>query len=113
MKRSLSSIHSIPSSHKVGMKRVLLAAEESGCAITQIALTDLKAGEVAEAHVHEDMMEGFYVMSGMLDMVLDGEVEHCKEGDFVWVRCGVRHELRAVTDTRIMTIGCRIDEYFN
>ena len=72
----------MPSSHKVGMKRVLLAANESGCAITQFAVTELKAGEVADAHVHEDMMEGFCVMSGELDMVLDGEVEHCKEGDF-------------------------------
>ena len=108
MKRVLSHIEPVPSSHKVGLKRVLLAAEESGCAITQIAVTDLKAGEVAMAHVHEDMMEGFYVMSGELDVVLDGEVEHCKEGDFVWVRCGVRHELRAVTDVRMMTIGCKV-----
>lgn len=106
MKRSLSEIHPIPSSHKVGIKRVLLAAEESGCAITQIAVTDLKAGEVAEAHVHEDMMEGFYVMSGELDIVLDGEVEHCKEGDFVWVECSMSHELRAISDVRMMTIGC-------
>lgn len=59
MKRSLSEITPVPSSHKVGMKRVLLTAEESRCEITQIAVTDLKAGEVAETHVHEDMMEGF------------------------------------------------------
>ena len=108
MKRSLSDITPVPSSHKVGMKRVLLAAEESGCAITQIAITDLRAGEVALAHIHEDMQEGFYVMSGELDMVLDDEVEHCKVEDFVWVRCGVRHELRAVTNVRMMTIGCAI-----
>ena len=37
-------------------------------------------------------------MSGVLDLVLDGEVEHCKEGDFVWVKYGTRHELRAITD---------------
>ena len=108
MKRSTIDITPVPSSHKVGMKRVLLAAEESGCAITQIAVTDLKAGEVAEAHVHEDMMEGFYVMSGVLDVVLDGEVEHCEEGVFVWVKSGTSHELRAVTDVRIMTIGCAL-----
>ena len=108
MKRSLSEIQPVPSSHKVGMKRVLMAAVESGCAITQIAVTDLKAGEVAEVHVHEDMMEGFYVMNGELDMVLDGEVAHCTEGDFVWVRCGTSHELRAIADTRILTIGCAL-----
>ena len=51
------------------MKRVLLAANESDCPITQIAITDLKAGEVAETHSHEDMQEGFYVLSGELDIV--------------------------------------------
>ena len=85
---------------------MLLSAEESGCALTQIAITDLKAGEVASGHVHEDMQEGFYVMSGELDMVLDGAIEHCVAEDFVWVECGTRHELRAHTDVRVMTIGC-------
>ena len=71
MKHSLSSIYPIPSSHKDGLERVLLAAEESGCAITQIAITKLKVVEVAKAHVHDDMMERFYVMSGVLKMVLE------------------------------------------
>lgn len=109
MRRSLSDISPVPSSHKVGMKRVQLAVEESGCAITQIAVTDLKAGEVAVAHVHEDMMEGSYVMSGVLDMVLDRELLRCVKDDFVWVESGTSHELRAVTDTQIMTIGCALN----
>lgn len=109
MKRSLSEIQPVPSSHKIGLKRVLLAAEESGCGITQIAVTDLKAGEVAVAHVHEDMMERLYVMSGVLDMVLDRELLRCVKDDFVWVESGTSHELRAVTDTRIMTIGCALN----
>ena len=106
MKRSLQEIQPVPSSHKVGLKRVLLAAEESGCAITQIAVTELKAGDAAQAHNHLDMQEGFYVMSGSLDITLDGETLHCVKDDFVWVECGVCHELRAVTDVRIITIGC-------
>lgn len=99
----------MPSSHKVGMKRVLLAAEESGCAITQIAITNLKAGEMAQAHVHEDMQEGFFVMSGKLDILLGGELMHCKEGDFVWVKYSISHELRAITDVRVLTIGCKLN----
>ena len=108
MKRSLSEIHPMPSSHKVGLKRVLLSTEESGCAITQIAITDLKAGEVAEAHVHVDMQEGFYVMSGNLDLMLDGETLHCTKDDFVFVKCSVKHELKAISDVRVMTIGCEL-----
>ena len=73
MKRRLNKISPVITSHHVGMKRVLLAASESGCAITQIAITDLKAGEVAKAHAHQDMQEGFYVMSGELDHVCQKE----------------------------------------
>lgn len=108
MKRPFKDIVPVATSHKAGMKRVLLAADESDCSITQIAITVLRAGEIAEAHVHEDMQEGFYVLSGELDIVLDGEVEHCKAEDFVYVKCGISHELRAITDVRVMTIGCVI-----
>lgn len=109
MKKSLNNIVPIATSHKAGMKRVLLAANESGCSITQIAITDLKAGEVAKVHAHEDMQEGFYVLSGELDIVLDGEINHCNAEDFVYVTCGTTHELRALTDVRVMTIGCEIN----
>ena len=108
MKRSLKDIVPIATSHNAGMKRVLLTASESGCPITQIAITDLNAGEVAEVHVHEDMQEGFYVLSGELDIALDGAVNHCKAEDFVYVKCGTSHELRAITDVRVMTVGCEI-----
>lgn len=108
MKRSLNDITPVATSHNAGMKRVLLSAQESRCGITQIAITDLKAGEVAEAHVHKDMQEGFYVLSGELDIVLDGVTEHCQAKDFVYVKCGTSHELRAVTDVWVMTIGCEV-----
>lgn len=108
MKRSLNDIAAVPTSHKAGMKRVLLAAEESGCSLTQIAVTDLRAGEVAEVHVHPDMFEGFYVLSGELDIVIDGAVEHCKAEDFVYVKSGISHELRSMTDVRVMIIGCEV-----
>lgn len=108
MRLSLNDIPAVVTSHKVGMKRVLLAASESDCSITQIAVTDLCAGDIVEAHIHSDMYEGFYVLSGELDMVLDGTVEHCKAEDFVYVKSGISHELRAVTDVKVMTIGCEV-----
>lgn len=106
MKKSLKDISPTTTSHKAGMKRVLLAAEESGCAITQIAITELKAGEAAEGHVHDDMQEGFYVLTGLLEVKLDYEVIRCEEDDFIWVESGCSYELRAITDVRMMTIGC-------
>ena len=64
MKKILNEIKAVSTSHDVGLKRVLLVANESGCSLTQIAVTDLKAGEVAQAHIYPDMQEGFFVLDG-------------------------------------------------
>lgn len=109
MKRTLSDISPTKTSHDVGLKRVLLAANESGCSLTQIAITDLMAGDIAAAHIHPDMQEGFYVLSGELEVTLDGEITICQPEDFVYVNSGTSHEMRAITDVRIMTIGCVIE----
>lgn len=108
MKRSLKDTPPVITSHAVGEKRVLLNKGEAGCDLTQIAVTDLKAGEVALAHIHPDMQEGFYVLSGDLDVTLNEETLHCHKDDFVYVESGTAHELHAITDVRVMTIGCEI-----
>ena len=47
MIRHLSDITPVSTSHAVGQKRVLLSCNESGCSLTQIAVTQLRVGEVA------------------------------------------------------------------
>ena len=113
IKRSLLDITPISTSHNVGQKRVLLSATESGCDIKQIAITDLKAGEIASVHIHPDLQEGFYVLSGDLDVTLDEVLHHCHQDDFVYVESCTSHELHAITDVRVMTIGCQIETKAN
>lgn len=109
MFRHLADIAPITTSHGVGQKRVLLSSNESGCSLTQIAVTELKAGEIAVAHVHPDMQEGFYVLDGDLEVYLDGENITCCKDTFVYVEKCTSHEMHALTDSRIMTIGCVIE----
>ena len=113
MKKSLREIQSVITSHAVGEKRVLLSRRESGCNLTQIAVTDLKAGEVALAHIHPDMQEGFYVLEGDLYVMLNDTIQHCHKDDFVYVESGTAHELHAITNVRVMTIGCEIESKKN
>lgn len=113
MKKSLKDIQSVITSHAVGEKRVLLSRGESGCNLTQIAVTDLRAGEVALAHIHPDMQEGFYVLEGDLDVMLNDAIQHCHKDDFVYVESGTAHELHAITNVRVMTIGCEIESRKN
>lgn len=109
MIRHLNDILPTSTSHGVGMKRVLLSSNESGCSLTQIAVTELKAGDVALAHVHPDMQEGFYVLEGQLEVNLDNVKTVCQKDDFVYVDKCTSHEMHALTDSRIMTIGCVIE----
>ena len=109
MIRHLADITPVTTSHGVGQKRVLLSSNESGCSLTQIAVTELKAGEIAAAHVHPDMQEGFYVLDGELEVYLDGKKTICSRDTFVYVEKCTSHEMRALTNSRIMTIGCVIE----
>lgn len=109
MIRHLADIAPITTSHGVGQKRVLLSSNESGCSLTQIAVTELKADETAVAHVHPDMQEGFYVLDGDLEVDLDGKKTVCGKDTFVYVEKCTSHEMHALTDSRIMTIGCVIE----
>ena len=109
MIRHLADITPVTTSHGVGQKRVLLSSNESGCSLTQIAVTELKAGEIAAAHVHPDMQEGFYVLDGELEVYLDGKKTICSRDTFVYVEKCTSHEMRALTNSRLMTIGCVIE----
>ena len=109
MIRNLNDISPVLTSHGVGQKRVLLSSSEAGCSLTQIAVTTLREGEIAVAHIHPDMQEAFYVMEGEVEVVLDGKHTICNKDTFVYVEKCTSHEMKAITDCRIMTIGCVIE----
>lgn len=108
MLKHLNDIEPVATSHGVGQKRVLLSKAETETGLTQITVTRLKAGEVADEHVHETMEEEFFFMKGMAEVEIDGKVVVCRTWDFLKVSNGVRHRLRAIEDTEMMTIGAVI-----
>lgn len=106
--KHLSSIRQVPTSHSCGLKQVLLSNDETSSNITQIAITRLKQGEMVEEHSHPDMLECFFLINGNLQIKINGAVYQCTENDFIMVDCNERHELKAFTDCRFMTIGCAL-----
>lgn len=109
MIRRLNDIQEEPTSRQIGTKKVLVNADESGCSITQMAVMTLHAGEVDVLHVHPDMQESYFVMDGELEVSLDGETSKCTSGDFIYVNAGTTHEIKAITDCKIMTTRCVIE----
>lgn len=105
MLKHLDQIPSLPTSHGVGLKRVLLSGDETETAVTQIAVTRLAEGEVAAEHLHESMEEFFYFLKGEAVVCVDGRELLCREGDFLRVECGSRHSVLAKSEVEMLTVG--------
>jgi len=109
MKRKLQDIQSAGTSYEMGLKRVLLSANESGCSITQVAVLELQAGEHSAKHIHPDLQDLFFIIEGEIDITIDGEVHHCQKEDFVFVEHLKSYELHAITDVRMLAMGCVVE----
>ena len=109
MHRHLHDITPASTSYEMGLKRVLLSANESGCSITQIAVIELKAGEESAMHIHPDLQDAFYILEGELDVTINGTVHHCKKDDFLFIEQLNTYQLHAITDVRMLAMGCVIE----
>ncbi len=103
----IDDIAEVITSHAVGMKKVLIANSDTETNITQIAITQLKAGEIAKAHIHKDMEEWFIILEGNIIFSIDNDEYQCYKNDFVTIPIGYSHELHAITDCKVITIGCK------
>ena len=109
MHKHLNDIKPACTSYEMGMKRVLLSANESGCSITQIAVIELKSGEESAMHIHPDLQDAFYILDGELDVTINGTIHHCKRDDFLFIEQLNTYQLHAITDVRMLAMGCVIE----
>ena len=109
MRRNLHEITPATTSYEMGLKRVLLSANESGCSITQIAVIDLKAGEESAMHIHPDLQDVFYILDGTLEVTIDGNPNLCHKDDFIFIEHLQTYQLHAITDVQMLAMGCVIE----
>ena len=103
--KNIFDIHSVPTSHNIGLKTVLLSDCESNSNITQIAVTSFRIGEQVESHVHKTMDEHYLFIEGKARLEIDGEIIGCSKGSYVLVPAGCFHRLLAETDLKFISIG--------
>lgn len=107
--RNLDEMLAVPTSHGCGLKKVLLANGESEAPITQIAVTELRMGTFVETHTHPSMEEFFLLLSGKLEVSINGCIRKLNEDCFIQIEAGCGHSLKALADCRLLTIGCAVD----
>lgn len=106
--KNINAINDVKTSHWAGIKKVLCANDEASSNITQIAVSRLKAGEQVEVHVHETMEEHFLIEEGTLEFMIDDKVMTVNSSTYVMIPAGTKHGIKAVTDCKLITIGCAV-----
>lgn len=106
MNRNIKDILPSLTSHGIGKKRILLSKDETTTAITQIAVTQLKADEKIESHNHATMEEYFLFQKGEAILTINNQEIKCTTGDFIQIPARTLHSLQAITDIEILTVGC-------
>lgn len=95
----------VSTSHRVGLKTVLLSSQDTSSSLTQIAITELHKGDFVDTHVHSTMDEHYYFMEGEGLMMIANEKYICKAGTYLLIPAGYRHSLQAYSVMKFMTIG--------
>lgn len=108
--KHLKDVEYVKTSHGCGEKRVLMVKDEKETDVTQVAVTQLKAGESVEEHTHDTMEEMFFVLDGSVAITADGTEEICKKDDFIHIKARTPHSLKALSNVRLMTVGCAVKE---
>ena len=60
--------------------------------------------------MHWKIEEGFYVLKGELIIQADGTNHILRAGDYLHLRMATIHNLKAITDVELLSIGCKIGE---
>lgn len=106
--KNIKDLPSVISSHNSGQKQVLLSKEETDTKISQVAVITLMKGEIGDAHIHWGIEECFYVLCGEMYLIQNEQRVLMKEGDFAKLPMGTKHNLEAISDVKVLSIGCNL-----
>ena len=106
--KNITDINDVMTSHGAGIKKVLCSNDEAASNITQIAVSRLKAGEQVEVHVHETMEEHFVIEDGTIEFMIDDKLMTVTSGTYVMIPARTKHGIKAVTNCKMITIGCAV-----
>ncbi|BCS85360.1 cupin domain-containing protein [Prevotella herbatica] len=106
--KNINTINQVATSHGARIKKVLCTNDETSSNIAQIAVSRLKAGEHVEVHEHETMEEHFIIEEVSLEFMIDDKAMTVDAGSYVMIHSGTKHGIKAVTDCKMITVGCAV-----
>lgn len=108
--KNISDIKGVSTAHGIGIKQVLLSGGDTDSAVTQIAITALRADEEVEEHVHPTMDEHYIILKGKGEMFFNENWHNCHEDDYLLITKGDKHAMKAKSNMKFITIGIAYDK---
>lgn len=106
--KHIDKIAPIHTSHQVGSKIVLKGNDHPQSPITQIARTTLDKDTNVPPHAHASMDEHFYIIEGEAIFTIDNTTHRCYTGNYILIRAGITHAIKAISNIEILTLGIAI-----
>ena len=82
-------------------KQVLIRNGEIPC-LTNLTRAKFPAGEIANAHTHQDMYEIFFIEEGDATVKINGKSIKLGPGDCITVEPGEEHEVSNLSDNEVI-----------
>jgi mannose-6-phosphate isomerase-like protein (cupin superfamily) len=95
----LSNIVKESTAHGSGLKQVFRSNDGLPSNLTQIAFGTFLQGESCEEHTHQTMDEYFFFIQGKGVYTIEDKDYELKPGCFLEIPAGVKHSLRATSET--------------
>ena len=96
------------SSHANVNKKVLFRQEFYKSNITQVAYTELLAGEEIGVHCHPSMEEIFLLTNGICEFVINDKSFRAESESVLRIPANTNHSLKAITNCKLYYIGVLI-----
>jgi mannose-6-phosphate isomerase-like protein (cupin superfamily) len=96
------------SSHLSVNKKVLFRQESCKSNITQVAYTELLAGEDIGVHCHPSMEEIFFLINGICEFIINDESIRAESESVLRIPSNTNHSLKAITNCKLYYIGVSI-----
>jgi mannose-6-phosphate isomerase-like protein (cupin superfamily) len=103
--KNISDLDWIDANHVGVQKKVCFAGEVFTSKITQVAYSELKGGIEVTTHIHESMEEVFFLIDGVCEFNIQGEVILAEKQSIIRIPVNKEHSLRAITSCKFFYFG--------
>ena len=89
--------------------RSIFRAESAGfeSSLVAVLLNRIKAGEVNERHVHDDVEKVYYVLKGVAEIECGPWTDRARAGDFIFFPAAIPHRIRSAGPDDLEFIVCQ------